>query len=622
VRFVTIIPACALGAIACSGGLPQAIPNDNRLSGATERAGVWELTLDARDAGWRPDDGVDSSLTVQAFALADAIPRVPGPLLRVPVGAEVRVTVINSVREGPLEFHGMAATWGDTIPLHVPNGERREVHFSARTAGTYLYWATTTGAAFGDRTLRDAQLTGAIVVDAAGAAPDTSERIFVITMMDVLPDTTKPLAGQSDIFDLAINGKSWPHTEPLRYTVGDTVRWRWLNGSQPSHPMHLHGFHFRVLSKGNGMTDTLYAADAARLAVTEFMPPSSTFQMDFVPTRVGRWLFHCHMVPHITPFPERPDSVREHSLHGDAAAHANAAMSGLVLGVEVVPRADAPVTAAEPRASVRRLRLLAQQAPAVDSTPPARGFVLQSDVEPAADSVEIPGTPLILTRGEQVEITVVNRLPQHTNVHWHGMELDSYYDGVSGWSGADSRRTPMVAPGDSFVVVFTPPRSGTFMYHTHMEEEPQIQRGLFGPMLVLEPGERYDPATDIVMIVGHRPGREDPLEPTLNGRHEPPPFELEAAPAYRLRLINILGADPIYLSLLSADTLLVWEPLAKDGADVPPAQRAMQPAQAMIGVGETYDFRWRPGGVRNAELRVRQAGRDSAAIRVPVRMRR
>lgn len=50
-----------------------------------------------------------------------------------------------------------------------------------------------------------------------------------------------------------------------------------------------------------------------------------------------------------------------------------------------------------------------------------------------------------------------------------------------------------MAPGDSFTVAFTPPRAGTFMYHTHMEEEDQLPYEMVGPMIVLEPAARFDP---------------------------------------------------------------------------------------------------------------------------------
>jgi FtsP/CotA-like multicopper oxidase with cupredoxin domain len=81
------------------------------------------------------------------------------------------------------------------------------------------------------------------------------------------------------------------------------------------------------------------------------------------------------------------------------------------------------------------------------------GFVLQNGAAPRPDSVEIPGPPIVLARGEPVEITVVNNLQDATSIHWHGIELDSYFDGVSGWSGDQRKTAPHVNPGDSFAVL-------------------------------------------------------------------------------------------------------------------------------------------------------------------------
>ena len=72
------------------------------------------------------------------------------------------------------------------------------------------------------------------------------------------------------------------------------------------------------------------------------------------------------------------------------------------------------------------------------------------------------------------------------------MELESYYDGVHGWGGTGQQVTPMIEPGGSFVVRFTPPRAGTFIYHTHLHDNRQLTSGLYGAMIVAEPGERFE----------------------------------------------------------------------------------------------------------------------------------
>jgi FtsP/CotA-like multicopper oxidase with cupredoxin domain len=108
----------------------------------------------------------------------------------------------------------------------------------------------------------------------------------------------------------------------------------------------------------------------------------------------------------------------------------------------------------------------------------------------------VPGPTLVLEKDEPVAITVVNQSQMPAAVHWHGIELDSYPDGVPGWSGSGSSVLPAIAPNDSLTVRFTPPRAGTFMYHSHFDEFGQIASGLYGSIVVLDRGKRYDSDTD------------------------------------------------------------------------------------------------------------------------------
>ncbi len=587
---------------------PQVVPNDNRVAGGTMRGDTLEFTLDAVVAGWKPDANVDSTMTVQAFAALDGVPRIPGPLLRVAQGTVVRVQVTNHVPDSVLVVHGLrpGSTGVDTVQV-APNGTRAVI-FTAGTPGTYLYRGATLGDRMKRSELPDGLLAGAIVIDAAGVPPDTSERIFVITTLDILPDTTKP-EPRTDLFDLALNGVSWPFTERLLHQVNDSIRWRLINATATPHPMHLHGFHFTALAKGDGQRDTLYAADARRMEVTELMEPGSTLQMSWTPTRAGNWLFHCHIIAHIIPFPFRDDSVRAHGMH-DLDDHPATAMSGLILGIEVRDRtasasvASAPAAVDASGAPARALRLFAQQAsaPVVDDSVFTRGYVLQRGASaPARDSLDPSPPVLVLTRGERTAITVINHLPEHTSVHWHGMELESYYDGVAGWSGTGTRRAPLIAPNDSFVAIMTPPREGTFMYHPHMDEEDQITAGLFGPLIVLEPGERFDAATDLPFMLGDRivGGKR---AATVNGQAEPPPLRLRVGQTYRLRFLSMFAASPTNIRLHVDSVPLTWTPRAKDGAELPASARALRDATLHIGVGETYDVLFTPGKPQRAVL--------------------
>ena len=95
----------------------------------------------------------------------------------------------------------------------------------------------------------------------------------------------------------------------------------------------------------------------------------------------------------------------------DARQH----MAGLVLGINVRSRDNAPPVA---RNNVRRLRLFVDEGKRRRFAKRSLGYVLQRDDRtPAEDSLELPGSTLVLTRGEPTDITVINRLNEATAVH-------------------------------------------------------------------------------------------------------------------------------------------------------------------------------------------------------------
>jgi len=314
----------------------------------------------------------------------------------------------------------------------------------------------------------------------------------------------------------------------------------------------------------------------------------------WTPVRPGNWLFHCHCAFHIS---------NEQSLSADTAApgghdgeHMAHRMAGLVLGLRVAPAKGASTAAAPAPAARRELRLLVQAARSPADSAHLMGYALQEgDAEPARDSAPVPGSTLVLERGLPVRITVVNRLTEPTAVHWHGIELESFPDGVPGWSGTPDHMLAPIAPGDSFIAEFTPPRAGTFIYHSHAHELFQIPGGLYGAIIVVPPGEAYDTAANRLVIVGGLV-RGDSLVGVVNGRTDPAPIELRAGRTYRFRLINI-GDARTYFALRHAgadSSLVTWRALAKAGADLPAAQAVPRTSPLLTGPGETADFELRP----------------------------
>jgi FtsP/CotA-like multicopper oxidase with cupredoxin domain len=226
---------------------------------------------------------------------------------------------------------------------------------------------------------------------------------------------------------------------------------------------------------------------------------------------------------------------------------------------------------------------------------------------------------LVLTRGEPVAITVVNHLRLPTAVHWHGIEVqESYVDGVPGWSGAMGRLAPAIAPGDSFIAAFTPDRAGTFIYHSHSNEEHQMAAGLYGALIVLEPGEIFDSTTERTFVIGAN-GR-DQGHGRINGLLEPAPVELLAGRTYRFRFVSINSGRRVFVSLRSRAELAAWRGLAKDGAALPANQAIVQPARIAMGPGETADFEVTPAEPGSLELEV-QTQVDGWKMAVPINVR-
>jgi multicopper oxidase len=236
----------------------------------------------------------------------------------------------------------------------------------------------------------------------------------------------------------SINGKSWPYTEHLTYKMGETTHWRVINTSDNPHAMHLHGFYFTVNAVGDGEHYERYSEQQQPKGVTEFIDPGHVFEMTWTPERAGNWLFHCHMMMHMSapavlhPKEAQPAAYSEHDHSGG--------MGGLVIGITVLPGsipAAVPVVTKAPR----KLQLVISENP--DKVPLYQLQVNDPQAPSESDKKKPPsllGPPILLTRGEETEIEVKNMTSSPTAIHWHGIELESFYDGVDGLGPADNSR--------------------------------------------------------------------------------------------------------------------------------------------------------------------------------------
>ena len=579
--------------------LEQIAANDNRQGAGTLANGVLTIQIEARAGKWHPDGDNNPGIPINAFGVEGASLQIPGPLIRVREGTEIHASVRNRL-ETPLVVHGLysrpAKSDAEAQAVTIAAGERREIVFHAGVPGTYYYWAAGNAAqAISPRPEAVNQLSGAFVVDPVNDA-SSPDRILVITGW-----TNGARGGSPDQrVRIAINGRSWPTTERLRYSVGDLVRMRVLNLSNGVHPMHLHGFYFNVDSRGTERADTVFPAHSSpHLVVTERTVPGSTYSFTWKPTRPGNWLFHCHDTIHVTY-----SGPLEGATHHQPTEMMMDMMAGPVIGITVTGKSMEHTVASERR---RQLRLVARVDDGGSDEEPAFGYTLEGS-RTADAKPYLPAPTIVLRRGEPVSITVVNQLPVRTSVHWHGIELESYYDGVAGFAGEGNRLAPPIKPGGSFEARFTPPRSGTFIYHTHLDDMKQQQAGLIGALLVVDDPAKHDPQHDLVMLVTTPRKAADGNTVLLNGTSTPAPQSMHVGEHYRLRFINLHAYRPsMRMRLLGGADLLTWRSIAKDGMDLPEDQVSQRASEIQMGNGETYDFDFVPTEPGNLRLDITAA---------------
>jgi FtsP/CotA-like multicopper oxidase with cupredoxin domain len=580
-----------------SRALPEATANDNTKPAGTLSGRVLSVNLVTQLARWYPGPDSAPPIVTQMFGEEGKAPSNPGPLLRMPLGTRVELTLRNALADTMVFGAICDRPCKGPNTLRLAPGASGRLRFMPAHPGTFVYW----GVPFrrGQPLANDAdasQFAGVIVVD-SGKTPQ--DRIFAVSIYTHARDSTDASKGERLIF--ALNGKSWPWTERLTYTVGDSVHWRIVNFGGGEHPMHLHGFYFRIESRGDLEHDRPLSPKEQPLVVTEVVPEFHTARMAWKPDRPGNWLLHCHRPVHVAAARidavfDRPANDEHHEHHdmGPAEDHPMSGMGGLVVGLTVLPARGASVAGDVRAEGARRVRLIVKKVDSAYGKESTFGYyIAKGDSTDRLAPATSPGPPLAVTRGERTAITVVNQLSEVTSVHWHGIELESYFDGIPGWSGAGRKTAPYIAPSDSFTAEFTPPRAGTFMYHAHSDDIHQVTAGLHGPLIVLEPGQKFDSLTDHVFGIGQE-GEKAPTWNVLNGVPAAQPLQFKAGVKHRLRFYNMTIDDEADVIIESDSGVVRWTPVAKDAMPISGANHAPRAARLHINPGETFDFEFEP----------------------------
>lgn len=239
----------------------------------------------------------------------------------------------------------------------------------------------------------------------------------------------------------------------------------------------------------------------------------------------------------------------------------------------------------------------------------------------------IPGPTLEFTEGEQAVIHVINKMDVETSIHWHGILLPNFQDGVPYLT------TPPIKPGTTFTYNFPINHSGTYWYHSHTML--QEQSGVFGSIVIQPKEKTLDYDKELVLMLsdwtnekpkdvmrtlkrgsewyGIKKGTSTPLNQVIgrgafgaqldfwrqrmegadiadiyysafliNGKQLAEYPNFKSGEKVRLRIINGSASTQFWMTFGGESPLLI----SADGLDVTPVKRN----KIFIAIAETYDF--------------------------------
>lgn len=207
---------------------------------------------------------------------------------------------------------------------------------------------------------------------------------------------------------------------------------------------------------------------------------------------------------------------------------------------------------------------------------------------------QVPGPALQAGKGDTLVVKVKNNLKEPTIVHWHGIRLPASMDGTG------EVQKP-IQPGEEFEYRFIVPDAGTFWYHSHYNETVQMERGMYGSLVVKD---EADPVVDkerVFMIddmklttahkfkehgtIGRWIERHDGREGNtllINGK-ENPVIDIPAGQMERWRFINSSSARYFLLHLGGKP----FDIIGTDGGLLESIQRV---TEILITPGERVDI--------------------------------
>lgn len=211
---------------------------------------------------------------------------------------------------------------------------------------------------------------------------------------------------------------------------------------------------------------------------------------------------------------------------------------------------------------------------------------------------QVPGPTIRFNQGDKVRIDVINRLPETTTVHWHGLILPNVMDGPAMITQAPIKN------GQIYRYAFTAVQSGTYLYHSHDHVDRQQGLGLYGALII-------DPATpDPSLVADHeytlqlqewlkREGLTYPAMPMDGGQPNFFTFNGKAFPA--TDTIHMRVGETLKVRMIGSNNGFIhpihihggpFEVVARDGETLAPSAR-FKTDTINIAPGQRYDVIWK-----------------------------
>lgn len=207
---------------------------------------------------------------------------VPGPEIRVTEGDKVRVVCKNQMKNQStsIHFHGvLMENKYDGVPYITQDpiipGAEFAYEFTARNPGSHMYHSHHNAT---EQVTKG--LMGAFIIE----PKDKS--------LDPQVDADYTMVLNDSGIGLTINGRGFPHTQPIVAKLGDTLRVRYMNEGLLIHPMHLHGMPQQVIAKDGWPLPAPYLCDTLNIA------PGERWDVIVKCEYAGIWAYHCHILSH------------------------------------------------------------------------------------------------------------------------------------------------------------------------------------------------------------------------------------------------------------------------------------------------------------------------------------